>query len=261
LEGLNRLSIFIAILLVMVVWEIIAPRRRIVISRWQRWSVNLALSVLNILIMRLTIAAAAVWAANSAMEHQWGLLNLIALPSVMSFILGLVLLDLAIYGQHRASHCWSWLWRLHKIHHTDLDFDVTTAIRFHPIEIFLSMCYKVICILILGVSPAVVILFEIILSSCALFNHSNIKLPLAIDKVLRLFVVTPDMHRVHHSVIKRETNSNYGFSISLWDRLFSSYVDQPKQGHTQMRIGLTEYQHVDDVKIPRLLLMPFKRAA
>lgn len=244
----------------MILWEIIAPRRQILISRWQRWSVNFSLSILNILIMRISIATAAVWAANIAMEYKWGLLNLILLPNAIKLILGLVLLDLAIYGQHRASHRWSWLWRLHKIHHTDLDFDVTTAIRFHPIEIFLSMSYKVICILIIGASPSAVILFEIILSSCALFNHSNIKIPLSVDKVLRLFIVTPDMHRVHHSVIKHETDSNYGFSISLWDRLFNSYIDQPKLGHTNMKIGLAQYQQVEDVKIPRLLLMPFKRA-
>jgi sterol desaturase/sphingolipid hydroxylase (fatty acid hydroxylase superfamily) len=260
LEGLDRLTIFIGILAIMIVWELLAPRRSILLSRWQRWTANFSLSILSMILMRLTIASAAIWAANTANEHQWGIFNLIHLPYALSFVFSLILLDLAIYWQHRASHQWAWLWRLHKVHHTDLDFDVTTAVRFHPIEIFISMCYKVICILIIGVNPAAVILFEIILSSCALFNHSNIKIPPTIDKVIRLFLVTPDMHRIHHSAIQSETNSNYGFSLSIWDRLFNSYIDQPQQGHLNMTIGLTEYQHRTDVSVPRLLLMPFKRA-
>jgi len=260
LEGVERLAIFTGVLAVMILWEVIAPRRQILISRWQRWSANFALSVLSMVLMRVTIATAALWAANTAMENSWGLLHLIDLPAVAGFVISIVLLDLAIYGQHRASHQWKWLWRLHKVHHTDLDFDVTTAIRFHPIEIFISMAYKVVCILIIGVNPVAVVVFEIILSSCALFNHSNIRIPLVIDKVIRLFLVTPDMHRVHHSVIQTETDSNYGFSISIWDRLFNSYIDQPQQGHIEMKIGLTQYQHIKDVNIPKLLLMPFKRA-
>ncbi len=259
MEGLERLSIFVGILVIMIVWEIIAPRRQILQSRWQRWSVNLGLSLFNMLIMRFTLAGAALWAAVMAQEQQWGLLSLIDAANGLEIVISLVLLDLAIYGQHRASHRWKWLWRLHKVHHTDLDFDVTTAVRFHPIEIILSMIYKVVVIFIIGVSIEAVFIFEVILSSCALFNHSNIKLPLLIDKVLRLFVVTPDMHRVHHSVIQAETDSNYGFSISVWDRLFNSYTDQPQQGHTAMTIGLTIYQHVEDVQLPRLLLMPFQR--
>lgn len=260
MEGIGRFTIFIAVLVVMIAWELITPRRQLVHSRWQRWSANFGLSLLSMLVMRFTIASAAFVAATYAGEHDWGLLNLIELPNYVTIILSLVLLDLAIYGQHRASHKWSWLWRLHKVHHTDLDFDVTTAVRFHPIEILLSMCYKAILILIIGASPLAVITFEIILSSCALFNHSNIKLPLAVDKIVRLLLVTPDMHRVHHSVIPSETNSNYGFSISIWDRVFRSYTDQPKHGHDKMTIGLAQYQHVQDVSAPRLLLMPFKRA-
>ncbi|MBL1321823.1 MAG: sterol desaturase family protein [Methylophaga sp.] len=260
MESLDRLSIFIGVLLVMILWELFAPRRQILISRWQRWTANFALSLLSMLLMRVTIASAAIWAANIATQEHWGLLNLVKLPDMISFVISIILLDLAIYGQHRASHRWKWLWRLHKIHHTDLDFDVTTAIRFHPIEIFISMCYKVICILIIGVNPIAVFVFEIILSSCALFNHSNIKIPLAADKMIRLLLVTPDMHRVHHSAIKSETDSNYGFSISIWDRLFSSYIDQPQQGHIKMTIGLAEYQYMEEVTIQKLLLLPFKRA-
>jgi len=259
LEGLDRLTIFSGVLVAMIAWEIIAPRRQILISRWQRWSANFALSILSMLLMRITIAAAALWAANKGLENNWGLLHIVELPTVVSFVVSIVLLDLAIYGQHRASHRWKWLWRFHKVHHTDLDFDVTTAIRFHPIEIFISMCYKVICILIIGADPVAVLIFEIILSSCALFNHSNINIPLAIDKVIRLVLVTPDMHRVHHSVIQSERDSNYGFSISIWDRLFKSYTAQPKQGHKEMTIGLPQYQHITDVSIQKLLLMPLKR--
>jgi len=257
LEGLERLSIFIAVLVTMIAFELIAPRRQLLHSRLQRWSANFSLSILSMLLMRFTIASAAILAANYATSHDFGLLTLINLPMWLSFALSIVLLDLAIYGQHRASHRWTWLWRLHKVHHTDLDFDVTTAIRFHPIEILLSMCYKSICILIIGVNPVTVIVFEIILSSCALFNHSNVKLPLALDKWLRLFLVTPDMHRVHHSVIQAETDSNYGFSISIWDRLFGSYIEQPTQGHETMEIGLADYREPRDLKLIKILMIPF----
>lgn len=258
MEGLERLIVFISILIIMIAWELIAPRRQLIHSRLQRWSVNFGLSILSTLLLRVTIASVAFMAATMTVDYNLGLLNLINLPNWLTFLVSIVLLDLAIYGQHLAAHKWAWLWRLHKIHHTDLDFDVTTAIRFHPIEIILSMCYKGICILIIGVNPITVIVFEIILSSFALFNHSNIHIPLAIDKVIRLLIVTPDMHRVHHSTLQVETDSNYGFSISIWDRLFNTYIDQPKQGHNNMRIGLTQYQHIKDVSFDRLLLMPFK---
>lgn len=257
MEGLVRLSAFFGIFVIMVIWEIYAPRRQLTDSRWQRWTTNISLSILNIIIIRFTVGAAAFVAAVSALDHGWGVLNIIELPLWLNVILTLVLLDLAIYGQHVASHKWRWLWQLHKIHHTDQEFDVTTAIRFHPLEIIISMIYKVILICFIGCNPLAVIAFEIILSSCALFNHSNIRIPLSIDKTIRLIVVTPDMHRVHHSVIKSETDSNYGFSISIWDRLFGTYTDQPRHGHDNMEIGLTEYRDKSDVQLQRLLLMPF----
>ncbi|RLA02259.1 MAG: sterol desaturase family protein [Gammaproteobacteria bacterium] len=259
MEGIVRLSAFFGIFLIMAIWEIYAPRRQLADSRWQRWSTNISLSILNILIIRFTVGAAALLAAVSAHDHGWGLLNVLALPNWLIIILTLVLLDLAIYGQHLASHKWRWLWQLHKIHHTDQEFDVTTAVRFHPLEIIISMCYKVLLIYFIGANPLAVIAFEIILSSCALFNHSNVRIPLSIDKIVRLILVTPDMHRVHHSVIKSETDSNYGFSISIWDRLFATYTDQPRDGHDNMEIGLTEYRHKKDVRFERLLLMPFSR--
>lgn len=259
MEGIVRLSAFLGVFLIMVIWEIYAPRRHLADSRWQRWTSNISLSILNMIIIRFTIGAAAFLAAVSAFDHGWGLLNIIELPLWLTVMLTLVLLDLAIYGQHLASHKWKWLWRLHKVHHTDQEFDVTTAVRFHPIEIFISMCYKIILIYFIGANPIAVIGFEVILSSCALFNHSNIRIPLPIDKLVRLILVTPDMHRIHHSVIKSETDSNYGFSISIWDRIFDTYTDQPRDGHDNMEIGLTEYRNKKDVQLQRLLLMPFNR--
>jgi len=256
LEGIIRITFFLSILVLMICWEVYAPRRKLIYPRGQRWTTNISLSVLNILFVRLTVGAAAFVAATTAFDHGWGILNSVDLPSWLTIIITLVVLDLAIYGQHVASHHWRWLWRLHKIHHTDLDFDVTTAVRFHPIEIALSMCFKVILIFILGADPIAVIAFEIILSSCALFNHSNIYMPKQSDTLLRLLLVTPDMHRVHHSVIPAETNSNYGFSISVWDRLFDTYTDEPTAGHTNMIIGLADYQQIDNIVLHRLLLMP-----
>ena len=259
MEQIERLPIFIGLLIVMMLWEVLAPKRTITQSRWQRWSANFSLSILSALLMRFSLAGAALWASAIVTEQHLGLLQLFNMPIWLSIVLALILLDLAIYGQHRLSHYWPLLWRLHKVHHSDQAFDVTTAIRFHPIEITFSMCYKVIVIFIIGANIHSVLLFEVILSSCALFNHSNISIPISIDKYLRLLIVTPDMHRVHHSVINAETNSNYGFSISIWDRLFNSYIPQPEQGHDGVVIGLSQYQQADDISLKRLILMPFTR--
>ena len=210
------------------------------------------------LLVRFTVGGVAYVTALSAMDNQIGLLNQFLLPVWLSVFATILLLDLAIYGQHIASHRWQWLWRFHKVHHSDLDIDVTTGIRFHPIEIIISMGYKVLIIYIIGCHPAAVIAFEVILSATALFNHSNIFMPLKLERWLRLGLVTPDMHRVHHSSIQSETDSNFGFSISVWDRLFGTYIDQPKLGHDKMVIGLTQYRYSPDVRIKQLLLMPFK---
>lgn len=258
MEAVIRLSAFLGILLIMLIWEFYSPRRPLRYSRWLRWPVNISLSVLSIVLVRFTVGAMAFLAAVSAQEMNWGLLNLIDLPYWLSMLLGLVLLDLAIYGQHVASHHWKWLWRLHKIHHTDLDFDVTTAVRFHPFEILISMVYKVLLIYIIGIEPMVIIVFEVILSGSALFNHSNVYIPVKVDKWLRKLIVTPDMHRIHHSAIQKETDSNYGFALSIWDRLFGNYTDEPKYGQTGMMVGLTQYRYSHDVSIKQLLLMPFK---
>ena len=210
------------------------------------------------IIVRFTVGGIAYVSALYAMDNQIGLLNQFLIPDWFSIVITLLLLDLAIYGQHRASHRWQWLWRFHKVHHSDLDFDVTTGIRFHPIEIIISMCYKVIIIYIVGCNPLAVVVFEVVLSGASLFNHSNIFIPLKLERRIRLWIVTPDMHRVHHSSKDKEIDSNFGFSISIWDRLFSSYIDQPQLGHDKMNIGLNSYRHSPDVGIKKLLLMPFK---
>ena len=210
------------------------------------------------IIVRFTVGGIAYVSALYAMDNQIGLLNQFLIPDWFSIVITLLLLDLAIYGQHRASHRWQWLWRFHKVHHSDLDFDVTTGIRFHPIEIIISMCYKVIIIYIIGCNPLAVVVFEVVLSGASLFNHSNIFIPLKLERRIRLWIVTPDMHRVHHSSKDKEIDSNFGFSISIWDRLFSSYIDQPQLGHDKMNIGLNSYRHSPDVGIKKLLLMPFK---
>jgi len=259
LEALIRLSAFVGVLVLMVIWEYAAPRRPLRYRRSQRWPINFALSIFGMLLIRLTVGGVAYVTAVTAMTEHAGLLNQLILPSWLSILLTLLVLDLAIYGQHIASHRWKWLWRLHKVHHTDLDFDVSTGIRFHPIEIVVSMIYKVFIIYVIGANPIAVIAFEVILSATALFNHGNVFIPINIDRWLRVGIVTPDMHRVHHSTTQRETDSNFGFSISIWDRLFGTYIDQPALGHDKMIIGLAQYRYSPDVGIKRLLVMPFQR--
>ena len=258
MEAIIRLSAFVGFLVLMILWEIYAPRRQLLYSRWQRWGINFSLSILGLLLVRFTIGAAAYIAAIAATDNNIGLLNQFDLPHWLSIGISLLLLDLAIYGQHVASHQWKWLWRLHKVHHTDLDFDVTTAIRFHPVEILISMIYKVFIIYIIGVNAVAVIAFEVILSSTALFNHGNVLLPKKWDFRIRKLIVTPDMNRIHHSVIPTETDSNYGFSLSIWDRLFGTYTEEPKCGHQVMTIGLADYRHGYDVDLKALITMPFR---
>ncbi len=259
MEALIRLSAFVGVLLLMMIWEYALPRRTLGYQRIQRWPINFTLSILGMLLIRFTVGGVAYLSAMSATTEQVGLLNQFPLPTWLSIMLTLLALDLAIYGQHIASHRWKWLWRFHKVHHTDLDFDVTTGIRFHPLEIVISMCYKVVAIYIIGASPVAVIAFEVILSTTALFNHGNVFIPIKVDRWLRLGIVTPDMHRVHHSTTQRETDSNFGFSISIWDRLFATYIDQPALGHDKMVIGLAQYQYTPEVGIKQLLMMPFRR--
>ncbi len=258
-ETALRMGVFITILIAMMVLEAVLPRKTRVQGRGARWASNLLLGVIDSLAVRLLFPIIAVGVAASAASKGWGLLNIINLPVWLSIILGIILLDMMIYWQHVISHKWPILWRFHKVHHTDRDIDVTTALRFHPIEIVLSMGFKMGIIVLLGAPIIAVVIFEIVLNGCAMFNHANLRLPRAIDKALRLFMVTPDMHRVHHSTIEPETNSNYGFSTSIWDRIFGSYTAQPAQGHDGMTIGLQEHQTPAPANLFWALTLPFRR--
>lgn len=259
MEAMVRFGVFIGILLLMAAWEIYRPKRRLSMERRRRWPINLGLAALNVVAMRLSIGAAAWLAAIWAAERQIGLFNLIHAPHWLSITLSLLLLDLAIYAQHIAAHRWHWFWHLHQVHHTDIDFDTTTAVRFHPFEIMLSMLYKVALVLLLGAEPGAVIAFEMILNGCALFNHGNITLPPVFERRLRYWLVTPDMHRIHHSARQAETDSNYGFSLSCWDRLFKTYCADSQQAQTEMTIGLNGFRDESELSFIKLLALPFKR--
>lgn len=258
MEAFWRLGVFSGVLLIMLSWERLLPRCRMV-SGYKRWPVNLGLALLNVLLLRLSVGAAAWQAALWATEQQTGLLHVLPVPQWLQMVLSLVLLDLAIYAQHVLAHRWRWLWRFHQVHHTDLEFDTTTAVRFHPVEIALSMFYKVIVVLMLGAEPSAVVIFEMLLSGCALFNHGNVGLTAGGERWLRYFLVTPDMHRIHHSMLRQETDSNYGFSLSCWDRLFKTYRAQPQTGQTTMLIGLPEFRDANRLGFLQLLVLPFKR--
>jgi sterol desaturase/sphingolipid hydroxylase (fatty acid hydroxylase superfamily) len=242
----------------MALWEKLAPRRQLAGSQPWRWLSNVGIAVLNTVLLRLVFPTAAVGSAVFAREHGWGLLNTIDLPLWLSVLLSIILLDLIIYGQHVLLHRWSVGWSIHKVHHADPGFDVTTGLRFHPIEILLSMGIKILAISLLGIPALAVLIFEILLNATAMFNHSNIAWPDSIDRCCRLFIVTPDMHRIHHSVIPAETNSNFGFNLTCWDRLFGTYRAEPLLGQEQMSIGLMEYQQDQRVEqLPWMLILPF----
>lgn len=258
MEAIIRLAAAVGVLFIMISWEYFSPRRTQRFPRLQRWSVNFGLALLNTLILRISVGAIAYQTAITAAENGQGLLNQSAVPQWLSILLTLILLDFAIYLQHIVFHKWPLLWRLHQIHHTDLDFDATTAVRFHPLEIIISMFYKVCFIYLLGADPAAVIAFEIILNGCATFNHSNVNIPEKIDKKLRLLIITPDMHRIHHSSDPPETDSNYGFSISCWDRLCKTYVAEPHRPQTQMEIGIKGFSKPEELGFLQLLFMPFQ---
>ncbi|WP_417617063.1 sterol desaturase family protein [Oceanisphaera sp.] len=254
-----RLGCFAGVLLTMMLWEWRSPRRPQHLGRLRRWPHNLLLVVINTLLLRLFFPLAAVGAALLASEHGWGLFNLLAIPFWLKLVLCLLILDLLIYWQHRLFHALPGLWRLHRVHHADLEFDVTTGLRFHPLEILLSMLLKLAAVILLGAPALAVLLFEVLLNATAMFNHGNIKLPKRLDAVLRRVLVTPDMHRVHHSVIPTETDSNFGFNLPWWDRLFGTYQAQPKAGQLGMTIGLTQFRDPAELRLHRLLLQPFHR--
>jgi sterol desaturase/sphingolipid hydroxylase (fatty acid hydroxylase superfamily) len=262
-DGLTRLAVFAGVFLAMALIELLWPKRKLIISKRKRWLTNIGISVTGTLLLRLMAAlavpVAAIAAAFYAETHQIGLLNQVAWPAWIKLVIALIVLDLAIWAQHLVSHKIPLLWRLHQVHHADRDIDVTTAIRFHPVEIGLSMLWKIVVVVPLGASPFAVFLFEVILNACAMFNHANIALPQWFDRILRLFIVTPDMHRVHHSVLRREHDSNYGFNLSIWDRLFRTYTAQPEAGHQGMTVGLNPYQSVAPARFGWSLWLPFGR--
>lgn len=257
-ENSVRLGVFLGLLVALAVVEALFPRRGRSFGRAPRWTGNLLLIAIGSVATSLLIPLAAMGTALVATEHGWGLLNLLSLPFWLQVLLAIILLDLAIYGQHVASHHIPLLWRFHKVHHADRDIDVTTGLRFHPLEIMFSMLFKMLVVLILGAPVLAVLLFELLLNAFPMFNHSNLKLPKRIDQMIRFVAVTPDMHRVHHSVLPHETNSNYGFSLSCWDRLFGTYVDQPAGGHEGMTIGLQEYQSAKPASLLWMLGVSFQ---
>jgi len=259
IEPVLRLSAFFGVLSVMAGWEFLAPRRALSVPRRTRWPANLGIVVLNTAVVRLVFPAAAVGMALFAQANGWGVFNHFGLPGWAALIAGIVLLDLAIYLQHVLFHAVPALWRLHRMHHADLDIDVTTGARFHPVEIVLSMLIKFAVIAALGVPPEGVLLFEVLLNATSMFNHANVRMPGRLDRALRAFVVTPDMHRVHHSLERDETNSNFGFNLSLWDRLFGTYRAQPRAGHEGMQIGIPEFRdRADCAALPGMLTLPFR---
>jgi sterol desaturase/sphingolipid hydroxylase (fatty acid hydroxylase superfamily) len=247
-ELVIRLGFFFGIFAVMAIWEVVAPRRALAVSKVARWANNLVLVSFNSLILRLIFPAAAVGMAAFASEQGWGIFNYYNVSPVIAVVASVVAMDFVIYLQHVMVHAVPALWRLHRVHHADLDFDVTTGARFHPIEIILSMLIKLATIAVLGPPVVAVFVFEVVLNATAMFNHSNVRLPLGLDRVLRWIVVTPDMHRVHHSVEDDEANSNFGFNLPWWDRLFGTYRDQPRAGHEAMVIGIRTYRN------PRLVV-------
>lgn len=258
-EKTIRMGFFFGVLLVMALWEVLAPRRALTVSRSMRWANNLGLVFFNSFLLRLVFPAAAVGVAAFASKQGWGVFNYLGLPLWLAVMLSVVALDFIIYMQHVLVHSVPALWRLHRVHHADLDYDVTTGARFHPIEILLSMLIKFAAIILLGAPVVAVVIFEVVLNAMAMFNHGNVHLPLGLDRLLRILVVTPDMHRVHHSVEADEANSNFGFNLSLWDRLFGTYRDQPRAGHQEMTIGIHQYRTPSEVnRLDGMLRLPFR---
>jgi len=258
-ESNIRLSVFIGMLVIMGLWELFAPRRAPKVSKLLRWGNNLSLVFLNSFLLRLVFPAAAVGMATFTQQQGWGIFNYYTLNPLLELVLAVIVLDFIIYLQHVLVHAVPTLWRLHRVHHADIDFDVTTGARFHPIEIFISMLIKFATIVVLGPSIVAVIIFEVLLNGMAMFNHGNVGLPKSLDKFLRFFIVTPDMHRVHHSVEDDETNSNFGFNLSIWDRIFGTYKEQPRDGQINMTIGIQQFNTPKQATwLYGLLIMPFK---
>ena len=256
-ESVIRLSAFAGIFVAMALWELLAPKRHQAIGRLKRWPGNLGIVVLDSILVRLIFPTAAVGVALFAETHGWGLFHALQTPAWLALVASLLLLDLAIYLQHVLFHAVPGLWRLHRMHHTDLEFDVTTGARFHPLEILLSLVIKLGVIVALGAPALAVLIFEVVLNATSMFNHGNVRMPLRLDGLLRWLVVTPDMHRVHHSWYPHETNSNFGFNLPWWDRLFGTYRAHPQDGQIGMTIGINQFRNPRELRLDRMLWQPF----
>jgi len=257
-EALIRGGFFLGVLVLLAAAEGLAPRRQRQLSRRTRWFSNLGIVFVNTLVLRLAFPLLAIGVALIAAERGWGLLNALQAPWWLAWPVSILLLDLAVYLQHVMFHALPALWRLHRMHHADLDFDVTTGLRFHPLEILISMVWKMAVIAALGAPAGAVLVFEVLLNATSMFNHSNLAIPRGFDRVLRWFVVTPDMHRVHHSIHRDETNSNFGFNLPWWDRLLGTYRDQPRDGHDGMTIGIGQFRDPGELRLDRMLLQPWR---
>ncbi len=257
-EATIRLGVFFAVFTAMALWEAAAPRRIRSYSRFRRWPSNLAVVALNTALIRILLPTTAVALALLGANRRWGLLNNVPVPPWMAVVASIVLLDAAIYLQHVMFHAVPALWRVHRMHHADLDFDVTTGVRFHPIEVVLSMLIKFAVVVALGAPALGVLIFEVLLNATSMFNHGNVRIPIRLDRYLRWLLVTPDMHRVHHSIVVGETNSNFGFNLPWWDRLLGTYRDQPAAGHDGMTIGIEQFRVARELWLDRMLLQPFR---
>ena len=258
-EGTVRLTFFVGIFVLMAVWEILASRRESSPGKGGRWLGNLGLVLVDTIVLRLLFPAAAVGMAITAANHDIGLFHWLELPYWLNLVLSIAILDFALYVQHVIFHAIPALWQLHMVHHADVDVDVTTGIRFHPLEVVLSMVIKLGLVVALGPPILGVLIFEIVLNASSMFNHANIRIPRRLEPFLRWLIVTPDMHRVHHSAIKRENSSNFGFNLPWWDRLLGTYIAQPAEGHERMKLGLEDFRSPIWRRLPRLLVMPFSR--
>jgi sterol desaturase/sphingolipid hydroxylase (fatty acid hydroxylase superfamily) len=253
-----RLAAFTGVFVFMAAWELLAPRRPQATERPLRWSSNLGIVVLDTILVRFLVPTTAVGIALLAEQRGWGVFHSFAAPDWLAVIASVIVLDLAIYLQHVLFHAVPVLWRLHRMHHADLAFDVTTGVRFHPIEILLSLLIKLAVVAALGAPALAVLLFEVLLNATSMFSHGNVRLPERLDRMLRWIVVTPDMHRVHHSVDAPETNSNFGFNLPWWDRMFGTYRAQPVAGHDAMTIGIEQFRERSELRLDRMLLQPFR---
>jgi sterol desaturase/sphingolipid hydroxylase (fatty acid hydroxylase superfamily) len=253
-----RLGFFLGMFALIAAWELFAPRRVLEVSKPVRWTHNISIAIINVLLVRVLFPSAAVGVSVFANERGIGLLNMFPIPYALAFMLSLLALDLTMYVVHLMFHAVPALWRVHRMHHADVDFDVTTGARFHPIQILLALLIKFAVIFVLGPPVMAVLVFEAVFNALSLFNHANVRIPSTVDRVLRWFLVTPDMHRVHHSIEATETNSNFSFVLPWWDRLFGTYLAEPAGGHERMTIGVDQFRTERDFWLDRMLLQPFR---